>query len=720
MTDSGRPPETAAESEEPATAEAAPEVAANSETPAASELEAPATSKPSPGTAANTDSPAIYAPAPGAITPTAKPRGRCRRGFDAFERLIAFATDTIVLLVAPVIYSIALGAGGWWLLNPKYAHGMADNQLVQRVRLIQALWVGGAALLLLTVYLARAGIQKFRTGAFELRATTLRLNRSMAFVLAMPFVAALTVPGIESKSPRQTALWALVAAIAVGASAYHFVARAPKRQLPLWFSRGLAGSLVAGLWGAYAWVFSTLSIGNHRALRTSVLDLGLYDNIFYQSIHGRFLGCSFIKAGYHGSAHFAPLLVMLSPLYLLYPRAEFLLVLQAVWLGSGAVPVYLLTFFRSGSRWMAIALSACWVLTPAMHGANMYDFHSLTLIAPLVVWLLYFFEKGKTVAYYLMLALLLLCREDVSLLMAFVGIYSLLCREPARTRQGWVTILVSAVYLVTVKTFFMTSSDIFMSGKESYSFAYYYKDLIPKGAGLGGLLVSLLTNPSFVIESALSEKKQLFLLVIFAPLLFLPLLALRGRVMLVYGLLFCLLASRTPVFTAHFQYSCILFPIAFALTPNALARLREGSLAARFNLRGPDLTRAAVVASLVCALLMSWKFGGILENKSFRGGFTRVNRELSPAEQKRYQWVEESAAQIPYHASVGTTDRLGPHVSNRRHVYLYPNGEALEYLLVDEAKLKKGKRRRHRAALKRGEYEELSRLGTLALFRRTD
>ena len=60
-------------------------------------------------------------------------------------------------------------------------------------------------------------------------------------------------------------------------------------------------------------------IGGHSQIYTHpephlispIAHLGYYDNIFFQSIHGKPLGCSMIKSGYHGSAHFDPLLVLL-------------------------------------------------------------------------------------------------------------------------------------------------------------------------------------------------------------------------------------------------------------------------------------------------------------------------------------------------------------------------------------------------------------------------
>ena len=55
------------------------------------------------------------------------------------------------------------------------------------------------------------------------------------------------------------------------------------------------------------------------------------------------------------------------------------------------------------------------------------------------------------------------------------------------------------------------------------------------------------------------------------PLAFLPLFGKPWRFAAVFGLFYILLASRGPVFSIHFQYSVVLFPVLFALTPIACA-----------------------------------------------------------------------------------------------------------------------------------------------------
>src|SRR5262249_18880963 len=161
---------------------------------------------------------------------------------------------------------------------------------------------------------------------------------------------------------------------------------------------------------------STFAVRQHHAFGTSIFDLAIYDNLFYQSAHGRFLDTNFVKGGSHLSGHFDPILAILSPLYLLWPRAGCLLVLQSIWPAAGASR-RLFVVRRHTGPWVAAAAAAVYLMHPALHGANLYDFHSLTLSIPLVIAAIGLLDAGRVRAYLFLLPVLLLVREDVSLLL---------------------------------------------------------------------------------------------------------------------------------------------------------------------------------------------------------------------------------------------------------------------------------------------------------------
>jgi uncharacterized membrane protein len=221
------------------------------------------------------------------------------------------------------------------------------------------------------------------------------------------------------------------------------------------------------------------------------------------------------------------------------------------------------------------------------------------------------------------------------------------------------------------------------------------------------------------VKHVFTEPKILYVLTLVGPLVFLPFFARVGRVMLFYGLLFCFLATRTAVFSPHFQYSSVILPIAFALTPMALRQIEDAGVPSKLGLNAPRLSRGLLGAALVASLLCSWKFGGLIANQTFRGGFSGVARSLGPKEAETYAWVRAQADSIPLNESVGTTNRLGCHVSNRKEVFFYPYAAPnVDWVFIDEAELRGGDLDRHNKNVKEGKILEVSRYGKLALFKK--
>lgn len=634
----------------------------------------------------------------------------------------------------PVMYGVFVGSSCWWFSHNEAIDGLGTNRISDELRSSAVVWTSLGTLLTLVSYAALL-LWLVRSTALDLWRASTRLNLCLLPLATLPLLVAVWRPSITQQHPQMAVLFPLLIAASWAIPIYlasSWRARqaphdtstrppaAPARP-PAEPSTRLARALGLGSVSlgfiAYGSFFSWLAIRNHHGLHTATFDLGLYDNIFYQSIHGTPLGCSFLTNNYHGAAHFDPILVLLSPLYLLYPRAESLLVLQSFWMGAGAFPLYWLARRHLGSIGLSTVTSFTWFLYAPLHGATMYEFHSLSLIAPLVVLLMYFLDRESSWGYWLTLVALLLVREDVPLLLCFIALSAIATKRPFGVRHGWLSIIVSSSYVVLVKAFFMGAPEDALKGTQTYTFAFYYHDLIPNNTGLMELLRSLYTNPPYVLQLMWLEPKVQFVLLLLAPLLFLPLFARGGRFPLVYGFMFCLLGTREALFSIYFQYVCLIFPVAFALLPVGLARATD-VVGQRLSLKPRALRRALTAGLLSSSVLMSYKWGGIVENEAFRAGFSPPNRHLDEAERRRYAWVREMAAHIPKDASVGATRRMGPHISNRRHAYGYPSPTPHDFLFLDERQLDKKHLARHRAFLQQHGYRTVGRNGQLVLYQR--
>src|ERR1700694_2729922 len=124
---------------------------------------------------------------------------------------------------------------------------------------------------------------------------------------------------------------------------------------------GREGRIGFGLAAAYFIVFSTLSVLRHHAYRTAGFDMGLFDQVFWNTTQGRPFESTMSQAlpvphSLLGD-HFSPLLLLLTPFYFAYPHPETLLVIQTLALALGAWPVYLLAKLKLAARY-AIARAA--------------------------------------------------------------------------------------------------------------------------------------------------------------------------------------------------------------------------------------------------------------------------------------------------------------------------------------------------------------------------
>ncbi|HGG56900.1 MAG TPA: DUF2079 domain-containing protein, partial [Nannocystis exedens] len=353
-------------------------------------------------------------------------------------------------------------------------------------------------------------------------------------------------------------------------------------------------------------------------------------------------------------------------------------------------------------------------LHPALHGVNMFDFHSLSLAIPLMMWTVYFVAR-KSPLVWPALALLLACREDMALLACFIGTYAILERRP---RTGLAIIGISISYLAFVKLWIMPDSGLMMSGDKVYSYAKFYSEMIPQPEeGVRGLVLNLISNPVHALQMLCKEAKLRFFVQLLLPLLFLPLFAGRARILWLYGLVFIGLASRPNMFALNFQYSSVLFPMFFIATPEALARLGKSKHLRALGMMPSRLQPALLMGMLVASSLTSWKFGVFIPNDAFMAGWQPLTRSPGKRLRQRSDHVRKMVAAIPADAAVSASSEIGPQLSNREKIYRWPDLRDAEYLLLGVWRFGKGEKKRVET-LKRRRFELIDSFDGVELLRR--
>ncbi|HVU01082.1 MAG TPA: DUF2079 domain-containing protein [Polyangiaceae bacterium] len=589
--------------------------------------------------------------------------------------------------IAMVVPELGIGAVGWPLVLGAGLAASLRLVQVERARHARVLPSPATAVPFLLFTLGTALVALAIAKGFAMRGDSrpLRaryrdgLNR-LSFLGAVPLVLVVREP-LEIQRGWSVLLVSGVAGLLVAHTVYQFDTDEGRRSFRL--AKPLAGALLFAVTAAYTILVVRLAFINHVSMNTGRSDLGYYMSVFRKSSQGVPLGCSLCGGGTHTTGHFDPILVPLSLFYLVYPFAETMLVLQAVWLASGAIPVYRLTRSRVGHRGAALALATAYLAYPALHGVNLFDFHSIALCVTPFLWFLVFIDEKRPRAALLTLGVLLLVREDVAIATSLVGISCLFAKDGTERRIGWATLAVSVTYFLVAKIVFMGHADPLnqpASGRGGY--ALFYEEMIPSGRSTRALVETVIGDPLFTLSRVLSEGKVDYVAILLAPLLGLPLLA-RGRVQLLYGFAVTLLATQ-HLYSVHAQYSSTLVPVMFGLATAALARIR-GAGRLPLGASGPRTARALSLGVLVSSLLVSYKFGGLVENETFIAGFRPLSREgtMRPLPGGNVAWIEAFARSLPRGASVAANSRIVPHLGPVSDVYMIEERARAEYVIAN-------------------------------------
>jgi uncharacterized membrane protein len=450
----------------------------------------------------------------------------------------------------------------------------------------------------------------------------------------------------------------------------------------------------------YAVWMSYGTILQHREFGTAAYDLGNYDNMFFNLMHGRpFRTWSVLPTGGNWSMlsnHAELTMFVLVPFYALRPRAETLLIMQAVALALGAIPLYWFASRRL-SRPAALILVLAYLLYAPMHQANYYDIHFQPFALPFTILALYALDAERPFVFAIAFVLAMGCREDVPIGFVVLGVYLLLVGK--RTRMALAMTILAAVYFVVIKV-------IVMPRFGSWWFNEFYRELYPAGENTyGGIMKTLLSNPSFVFKTLITTDKIVLLLLVLTPVAFLPLRRGILWMSLLPGIPFTILTTAYwPTVSISFQYILIFVPFLFTATALALAALRDPA-------RGSPRLWGALGSIALATFLTTRVWGGMPPGDKFRGGFREIPtfRPVSAAEKQKARDIAELAAKIPAKASISVSEMEHPHVSNHLDVMaLRASYQGVDYILYAEDSGGGGADLARRA-LDSGEYEVVER-----------
>ncbi len=457
--------------------------------------------------------------------------------------------------------------------------------------------------------------------------------------------------------------------------------------------REKASTLVTYILAALAGIgFAVAAVLHHRAFHSAANDLAFFDQIIWNSAHGRLFATSFVPYNFLGQ-HVQPVLLLYALLYRLWPAPELLLISQSLIAAAAAIPLFHVARHLIRHDVLAAIIAGAYLLSPYLHHAVNFDFHPETM-SPFFAFLGYrFILDGRRRAAVCALLPLLLLKEDTVLLLLGIAWLCWLRRE----RRLGATLAGIAVGWGAVATLIIMPH--FRSGPSDLEERYGYL-----GSGAADILLGLGTHPQRALAHLLTWATALTLLGIIGSAGFLPIAAPTELLAATPLLAFHLLSTHTPQAHLRLHYSAEVLPLIWIaavcglanLTPGSFPRGRggEGSLRESRMFRGtsrhyeesplptPRARKGLGVRSLSLAFLILSAAIAFWAASPFPPA-----RGFDPArfgtDQAHWQVVAEAIALIPPDASVSAQTGLGPHLAHRTALDEFPDGIGADYILLD-------------------------------------
>ncbi len=383
---------------------------------------------------------------------------------------------------------------------------------------------------------------------------------------------------------------------------------------------------------------------------------------------------------------------------------------------SGAFPAFWLARLRLRNEFVAVGIAVLYLLYPALQQAEVFDFHAVTLTAALLMFTLYFMYTRRTLWLFVFAILSMACKEEIPLVIAFFGLWSILFQQ--RWRSGLALVGLSVAWLGVVLLVFRLASP---TGHPLLSSRYAYL-----GGGPLQILRDFMTHPrSLLYQHVLETTHRRYLEILLAPAAYLPLFAPWVLVLAVPSLAVNLFSSDPNQYLGLFQYSAEIVPVLIFATIEAIVfivwlvkwyirQLRETRASATPKAeqvseaspgesnhesqdeKQPALARTGYGWGLTPSWLSRWAQPVGLSLLLALALFAVVQQDFTYGAMpfsRGFGWPQVTAhdqlagrieAMIPAPASVSAQSDLVPHVSQRAHIYLFPYGDTVaDYIFLD-------------------------------------
>jgi uncharacterized membrane protein len=415
----------------------------------------------------------------------------------------------------------------------------------------------------------------------------------------------------------------------------------------------------------------------------SSFDQGIFNQVFWNSIHGNFfqgslsstrsISESIPQVSYHRlGQHFTPALLLWLPIYAIWPTSATLLTLNVTLITAAGVVLYVLARQRLNPQLSAL-IAMSFYGTKAVIGPTLGNFQDLCQLPLFTFGLLLALEKRSWVWFWILAGLILAVREDAGIVLFSIGFY--LIASKRHPSIGLLVCLLSFSYAIAItsKVMPLFSQDV------PQRFLIHQFGHFVDGDKTSSLevLLALASQPWLLLQEIFNPLGRTiqYILDHTFPLAFIPLISPSTWALVAAPLLVLLLRDDSWALSMNMRFALTVVPGLFY---GAILwwHYHPGS----FKLKLRRFWAFCIGASVFFALLSNpHRALSFIIPDSFRPWVY-----ASPVQQwERARIINSLLVQIPNDASVSATTYLIPHLSSRRAILGFPSLE-----LVNDVKEK--------------------------------
>jgi uncharacterized membrane protein len=278
-------------------------------------------------------------------------------------------------------------------------------------------------------------------------------------------------------------------------------------QWPYWLPDSLPRRLILLVFTSIGVLFGCSSL-RHALFQSGIYDLGWFDQSLYLISVGQPPIVSAV--GFHVLGdHTAWILYPLALFYKIYATVQWLFLIQAIALASGAIPCYGLARQAGLSLTQAYTMAIVYLLYPLVFNVNLFDFHPEVIALPLLLAAILAARGNRRGWFALCIVLISGCKAVLSLTLAAMGLW--LWLKEGKRGYGLLSFGWGLVWFGLATQVIMPA----LAGYEANALGRYAY----LGSSLREILLNLVLKPGVVWPRILSVETLVYGLLLTLPLL---------------------------------------------------------------------------------------------------------------------------------------------------------------------------------------------------------